>query len=135
MQALSLGFCFGLAWLAMQAGLAGIVGAFAAGLVLEDVHFEDHVKRGERPLHESLHALTGLLVPVFFVRMGMLVHVDTSCKPGVMGFAVVLTLAAMIGKWACGLVDAPGISRVTVGAGHDAAGRGRPDLRRHRGER
>jgi hypothetical protein len=25
---------------------------------MEDVHFEDHLKRGERPLHESLHALT-----------------------------------------------------------------------------
>ena len=102
-QALSLSLCFGLAWLAMQAGLAGIVGAFAAGLVLEDVHFEDHVKRGEQPLHESLHSITALLVPVFFVRMGMLVHVDNFLKPGVMGFAVLLTVAAMIGKWACGL--------------------------------
>jgi Kef-type K+ transport system membrane component KefB len=32
--ALSLGLCFGLAWLAAEAGLAPIVGAFAAGLVL-----------------------------------------------------------------------------------------------------
>ena len=60
-------FCFGLSWLAGLAGLAPIVGAFAAGLVLEDVHFEDHLKRGEYPLHESLHALSSLLVPVFFV--------------------------------------------------------------------
>jgi len=34
--ALSLGFCFGLAWLAGVAGLAPIVGAFAASLVLEE---------------------------------------------------------------------------------------------------
>jgi Kef-type K+ transport system membrane component KefB len=116
-QALSLGLCFGLAWLALQAGLAGIVGAFAAGLVLEDVHFEDHVKRGERPLHESLRSITALLVPVFFVRMGMLVHVDNFLKPGVMGFALLLTVAAMIGKWACGLAVPRGVSRVTVGLG------------------
>ncbi len=58
------------------------MGAFAAGLVLEDVHFEDHVKRGEKPLHESLHALTALLVPVFFVRMGMLVHVENFAEAG-----------------------------------------------------
>jgi Kef-type K+ transport system membrane component KefB len=116
-QALSLGLCFGLAWLALQAGLAGIVGAFAAGLVLEDVHFEDHVKRGEKPLHESLHSITALLVPVFFVRMGMLVHVDNFLKPGVMGFALLLTVAAMIGKWACGLAVPRGVSRVTVGLG------------------
>jgi Kef-type K+ transport system membrane component KefB len=115
--ALSLGFCFGLAWLAMQAGLAGIVGAFAAGLVMEDVHFEDHLKRGEKPLHESLHALTGLLVPVFFVRMGLLVHVENFLKPGVLGFAALLTAAAMVGKWACGLVTPRGVSRATVGLG------------------
>ena len=115
--ALSLGFCFGLAWLAGVAGLAPIVGAFAAGLVLEDVHFEDHLKRGERQLHESLQALSGLLVPVFFVRMGMLVDVGSFLRPGVLGFALVLTLAAMVGKWACGLVTPRGISRITVGVG------------------
>jgi Kef-type K+ transport system membrane component KefB len=116
-QALALGFCFGLAWLAALAGLAPIVGAFAAGLVLEDVHFEKHLERGERNLHESLHALTGLLVPVFFVRMGMLVHVENFAKPGVMGFALLITAAAMIGKWACGLAVPRGVSGRTVGLG------------------
>jgi Kef-type K+ transport system membrane component KefB len=116
-QALALGLCFGLAWLAAEAGLAPIVGAFAAGLVMEDVHFEDHLKRGERSLHESLHALTGLLVPVFFVRMGMLVHVENFVKPGVIGFALLITGAAMLGKWACGLVTPRGISGTTVGLG------------------
>ena len=117
MLALALGFCFGLAWLAGVAGLAPIVGAFAAGLVLEDVHFEDHLKRGERQLHESLQALSGLLVPVFFVLMGMLVDLGSFLRPGVLGFALVLTLAAMVGKQACGLVTPRGISRVTVGLG------------------
>jgi Kef-type K+ transport system membrane component KefB len=116
-QALALAFCFALAWLAAKAGLAPIVGAFAAGLVMEDVHFEDHLKRGERPLHESLRALTGLLVPVFFVRMGMLVHVESFVKPGVISFAVLITVAAMVGKWACGLVTPKGVSRTTVGLG------------------
>lgn len=115
--ALSLGLCFGLSWLALLAGLAPIVGAFAAGLVLEDVHFEGLVKRGETPLHESLHALTGLLVPVFFVRMGMLVHVENFASAGVIGFAVVLTAAAMVGKWTCGLVVPKGISGLSVGVG------------------
>ena len=61
--ALSLGFCFLLSYLALRAGLAPIVGAFAAGLVLEDVHFEGHVQRGEPPLHESLEPLTALAGP------------------------------------------------------------------------
>ncbi len=115
--ALALGFCFGLAWLAGLAGLAPIVGAFAAGLVLEDVHLEEHTRRGERRLHDSLHALSGLLVPVFFVRIGMQVDVASFLRPGVIGFALALTLAAMIGKWACGLVTPRGVSRVTVGVG------------------
>ena len=116
-MALSLGLCFGLAWLAAEAGLAPIVGAFAAGLVLEDVHFADHVARGERPLHESLRSLTALLVPVFFVRMGMLVDVSSFLQPGVLGFAAALTAAALVGKWACGLATPRGVSRATVGIG------------------
>jgi Na+:H+ antiporter len=116
-QALSLSLCFGLAWLAAKAGLAPIVGAFAAGLVLEDVHFESHVQRGDRPLHESLRPLTALLVPVFFVRMGILVDLKNFVEPGVLGFAFLLTGAAMIGKWVCGLGVPRGVSRLTVALG------------------
>jgi Kef-type K+ transport system membrane component KefB len=116
-QALSLSFCFGLAWLAQMAGLAPIVGAFAAGLVLEDVHFEGLVKQGDRPLHESLRPLTALLVPVFFVRMGMLVDLGSFLRPGVLEFAGLLTGAAMVGKWVCGLGVPRGVSRVTVALG------------------
>ncbi|MGD8895142.1 MAG: cation:proton antiporter [Acidobacteriota bacterium] len=116
-QALSLSVCFGLAWLAQKAGLAPIVGAFAAGLILEDVHFEDHIKRGDRPLHESLRPLTALLVPVFFVRMGMLVELENFLEPGVLGFAVLLTAAAAIGKWACAFGTPRGVSGMTVGLG------------------
>jgi len=116
-QALSLSVCFGLAWLAQEAGLAPIVGAFAAGLVLEDVHFEDHIKRGDRPLHESLRPLTALLVPVFFVRMGMLVDLESFLRPGVLTFALLLTVAAAIGKWVCAAGVPRGVSGVTVGLG------------------
>jgi len=115
--ALALAICFGLAWLAGLAGLAPIVGAFAAGLVLEDEHLKELERRGERRLHDSLHALSGLFVPVFFVRMGMLVDVSSFLRPGVLGFALVLSLAAMVGKWVCGLVTPRGVSRVTVGVG------------------
>jgi Kef-type K+ transport system membrane component KefB len=81
------------------------------------VHFEGHVARGEQPLHQSLHPLTALLVPVFFVRMGMLVDLSSFLRPGVLGFAALLTLAALVGKWACGLATPSGISRATVGIG------------------
>jgi Kef-type K+ transport system membrane component KefB len=116
-QSLALGFCFFLSYLALWAGLAPIVGAFAAGLVLEEVHFEEHVQRGEPPLHESLEPLTRLLVPVFFVRMGMLVDLRSFASPAILGFAILLTTAAILGKLACSLVTPKGISGLTVGLG------------------
>jgi Kef-type K+ transport system membrane component KefB len=115
--ALSLGFCFLLSYLALRAGLAPIVGAFAAGLVLEDVHFEGHVQRGEPPLHESLEPLIALLVPVFFIRMGMLVDLRSFASASVLGFAALLTLAAILGKLACGAVAPRGVSGLTLGLG------------------
>jgi Na+:H+ antiporter len=115
--ALSLGFCFVLAYLAVRAGLAPIVGAFAAGLVLEEVHFEGQVKRGEPPLHESLEPLIALLVPVFFVRMGMLVDLRSFGSWSVLTFAALLTAAAAVGKLACALVTPKDVPGLTVGLG------------------
>ena len=100
-----------------RAGLAPIVGAFAAGLVLEEVHFEDHVERGEPPLHESLEPLIALLVPVFFVRMGMLVDLRVfrfRVRAWLRGAADV---AAILGKLACGLAAPRGGVGLTVGLG------------------
>ena len=114
---LSLGFCFLLSYFALWAGLAPIVGAFAAGLVLEDAHFEGHVQRGEPPLHESLVPLTALLVPVFFIRMGMLVDLESFASASVLGFAALLTLAAILGKLACAAVAPRGVSGLTLGLG------------------
>jgi Kef-type K+ transport system membrane component KefB len=116
-QALSLSLCFALSYAALLAGLAPIVGAFAAGLVLEEVHFEGQVKRGERPLHETLEPLIALLVPVFFVRMGMLVDVRSFASASVLGFASLLTVAAILGKLACAVAVPRGMSGLTVGLG------------------
>ncbi len=116
-QALALGGCCVCAYLALQAGLAPIVGAFAAGLVLEEVHFEGHVQRGDRPLHASLEPLIALFVPVFFVRMGMLVDVRSFGDLSVLGFAVVLTTAAVVGKLACAWAVPRGMSGLSVGLG------------------
>jgi Kef-type K+ transport system membrane component KefB len=115
--ALALGFCFLLSYAALRAGLAPIVGAFAAGLVLEDVHFEGYRERGEPPLHESLEPLIALLVPVFFVRMGMLVDVRFFASWAVLGFALWLTGAAIVGKLACAAATPKGIPALTVGLG------------------
>jgi Kef-type K+ transport system membrane component KefB len=69
--------------------------------VLEEVHFHGQVERGERPLHETLEPLIALLVPVFFVRMGMLVDLRSFASASVLVCAVALTAAAIAGKLAC----------------------------------
>jgi Kef-type K+ transport system membrane component KefB len=69
--ALSLSLCFTLAWLASRLGLAPIVGAFAAGLILEDAHVRDFAARGEHTIDDLLRPLADFLVPIFFVLMGL----------------------------------------------------------------
>jgi Kef-type K+ transport system membrane component KefB len=111
-------FCFGMAYLAGRSGLAPIVGAFAAGLVLDEAQFRE-LRRGEtRSLHDLLQPIATFLVPVFFVLMGIRVDLGAFAQPGVLVFAVVLTLAAAIGKQACSLgVLEPGCDRLAVGLG------------------
>jgi len=116
--AVGLAFCFFLSWLASLIGLAPIVGAFAAGLVLEDVHYRDFVARGEHGLEELIHPISSFLVPIFFVLMGMRTDLSSFVQPGVLGLAAALTIAAIIGKQACALgVLGKGVDRLTVGLG------------------
>lgn len=116
--AIGLAFCFLLSWLASVVGLAPIVGAFAAGLILEEVHYRDFRSRGEHGLEELIHPVSSFLVPVFFVLMGARTDLRSFAQPGVLGLACALTLAAIAGKQACSLgVLQRGIDRLTVGLG------------------
>jgi Na+:H+ antiporter len=96
-------FCFGLAYLASLVGLAPIVGAYAAGLILEEAHFRAFVDRGEQQIEQLLHPISAFLVPVFFVFMGMHVDLSAFARVDVLGLSAILTLAAIAGKQACSL--------------------------------
>ena len=112
-----LSFCLLLSWLATLVGLATIVGAFAAGLILDEVHFHD-VRREERDLEDLLRPIVTVLVPLFFVRMGAEVDLRAFGRLDVLAFAAVLTLAAVLGKLACALgVFERGVSRLAVAVG------------------
>jgi Kef-type K+ transport system membrane component KefB len=119
--AVGLGFCFLLSYLANAIGLAPIVGAFAAGLILEDVHFLGFRSQGEPTLEALVHPIAQFLVPVFFVLMGMHTDLRSFMEPGVAALAAGLTVAAIIGKQACslGVLPAPGqvVDRLSVGIG------------------
>jgi Na+:H+ antiporter len=110
--------CFLLAWLANAIGLAPIVGAFAAGLILEDLHYRDFTARGERTLHDLVDPIASFLVPVFFVLMGIRTDLSVFGHPEVLGLAAALTAAAIVGKQLCAFgVMGKGLDRLSVGIG------------------
>lgn len=109
-------FAFALSYLANAVGLAAIVGAFAAGLILEEVHFLGF--REEIKINQLLRPIATLLVPIFFVLMGIQVRLETFANLSILGLAGGITLAAIIGKQICGLgVLEKGLDRLTVGIG------------------
>ena len=114
----SLAFCFFLAYLANSIQLAPIVGAFAAGLVLDEAHYRGHRELGEHGLEELIHPIAVFLVPIFFVLMGIRVDLSTFAQQGVLGFAAALSIAALIGKMICALgVVEKGLDRISVAVG------------------
>ncbi len=113
---LALVSCFGLAWLAAVAGLAPIVGAFAAGLVLEGVPWDELLPEGDR-IEDLFLPLSTATVPLFFVRMGLQVDLRALAGGPVL-LAIALIAAAFLGKQACGAaVLQRGVDRLAVGLG------------------
>jgi Kef-type K+ transport system membrane component KefB len=114
----SLVICFGFSWLANQMGLATIVGAFAAGLILERAHYRELGHKENVHLEDALMPLTAVLVPIFFVQMGIMVDLSSFKDPSVWGLAAGLTVVAIIGKQVCALgVLEKGLNRLAVGLG------------------
>jgi len=107
-------FVMVLAWFANLVGLATIVGAFAAGVILHDGYFLKwgDVREHKFSIRDLISPLEVILVPIFFVLMGIQVldpHVI------VMGFGLIV--AAVIGKLLSGLGASRGSSRLAIGMG------------------
>jgi Kef-type K+ transport system membrane component KefB len=116
--AVGLCFCFGLAWAANAIGLAPLVGAFAAGLVLEEGHSALFVQRGEQSLGELLQPMISFLVPVFFVLVGIRTNLSLLAQPSLLVLASALVAAAILGKFACAAgVFSEGARRLSVAIG------------------
>jgi Kef-type K+ transport system membrane component KefB len=142
--ALAISLCLAFAYAAHAIGLAPIVGAFAAGLVLEEVHFKGfdapHI-RGEiiaaiehadartrsrvldvvehhrlRHLEDLVEPVGHFLVPIFFVLAGMQVKLELLADPALLGLAAMLTVVAVTGKLLSG-VAAGNVNRWLVGWG------------------
>lgn len=110
--------CFSLAFLANKIGLAPIVGAFAAGLILDKVHYKEFTERGEHHIEELVEPIGIFLIPIFFVEMGMKVDLRTFGNTEILFFAGVMSLVAIIGKQACSLaIFDKTTNRLAIGLG------------------
>jgi Kef-type K+ transport system membrane component KefB len=115
--ATGLSFCFVLAWLSSAVGLAPIIGAFTAGLILEPSHSELFVARGEGSLSERIEPISQWLVPMFFVLIGMRSDFRALTQTGAPLLVVALVVAAVVGKLACALGTGGGCDRLAVAFG------------------
>ncbi|MBN22849.1 MAG: sodium:proton exchanger [Bdellovibrionaceae bacterium] len=103
------------AWTAELSGLEGIIGAFALGMALEDIHFKGYKEKGEYSLEHLMKPITDFLVPIFFVVMGMSVKLSAFASGESLSIAGILIIVAIIGKMVCGYV----ISKKSVAQGAD----------------
>jgi Kef-type K+ transport system membrane component KefB len=137
-------FMFVFAYLAKQFfGLEAIIGAFAAGLVLDPVHFKSFVnpalvedirshteyagekespiakileQHSHKHVEELMEPLAFLLVPLFFVRTGMDVDLRTLGDTSILLVAGGITVIAFLGKYVAGFV-AGNVNKHIVGIG------------------
>jgi Kef-type K+ transport system membrane component KefB len=113
-------FVMVLAWMANLVGLATIVGAFAAGIVLHDGYFKEHREAGEDrvvSIRELIQPLEVILVPIFFILMGMQVKIESFLSWPVLALAGGLLLAAIIGKLFSGFGSRSPADKWIVGIG------------------
>ena len=110
----SLAFALALAAASEWIGLATIIGAFAAGLILSRT--EPHAQ-----IEERIKPVADLLVPIFFVTVGMKVEpaqLNPFADDAKLGLALVITLLAIASKLIAGLaVYQPGVRRWPIGVG------------------
>ena len=140
----ALALCLAFAYLAHLIGLAPIVGAFAAGLILDEVHFRNfdapHIRvelltavadadartrervisvverHRDRHLEDLVGPVGHFLVPIFFLFAGMQVNLAVLANPSTVVLAVALTAVAVAGKLVSGLA-AGNVNRWVVGWG------------------
>jgi Kef-type K+ transport system membrane component KefB len=94
---LSLALCLGLAVTASYIGLAAIIGAFLAGMVLAESEQRHTLEKQTQPI-------MAFLVPFFFVVTGAKVNIGQLGNLRILGIVAIVTLLAIVSKLlGCGL--------------------------------
>ena len=112
-------FVMALAWFANLVGLATIVGAFAAGMILHDAYFHHwgEIKEHKFCIRDLIAPLEVILVPIFFVLMGVQVKIESMFDSKVLFMAGGLIVAAILGKLISGFVAGKGSRSLPIGIG------------------
>jgi Kef-type K+ transport system membrane component KefB len=108
-----LALCLGLAAAAANLGLAAIIGAFLAGMVAAE-------SRQRHVLERQVGTLMAFIVPFFFVVTGAKVVLKELASPAALGMLLVVTVLAIVGKVAGGMLGAASLGRrsaLIVGVG------------------
>jgi Kef-type K+ transport system membrane component KefB len=111
--AVALILCLGLSAAAAAVGLAAIIGAFMAGMVLAEAR--EHYR-----LEQQMESVNALFVPIFFAVTGARVDLDAFSGGAVLGMTVALTVLAIAGKVVGGAAGAWSLgkrSALIVGVG------------------
>ncbi|MEP7145876.1 MAG: cation:proton antiporter, partial [bacterium] len=105
-----------LAWLSDKIGLASIVGAFAAGLIIKEEYFNDALKDKNETVKSLIEPIEIIFAPVFFVIMGLQVDITAFGNLNILGVALALTVVAIAGKLVSGIF-AKGMDKKIIGIG------------------
>ncbi|RXZ82869.1 cation:proton antiporter [Paenibacillaceae bacterium] len=113
-MAAALIICFLFAYAGELLGIAGIIGAFAAGLAISQTPFKDAIQHKVEPIAYAV------FVPVFFVSIGL--HVSFQGVGSQLGLLIVLSIVAVITKLLGGAMGArltgfQSRSALVIGAG------------------
>ena len=96
--------CLGLAALAAHIGLAAIIGAFLAGMMVAET-------KEQHPIEDEVAPLYAFFPPFFFAFIGMEVSLGQFADAGTLGLLGALTVLAIITKYVGARIGAVGMTR------------------------
>lgn len=96
--------CLVLAALAAEIGLATVIGAFLAGLIVAET-------KDRHPIEEEVEGLYAFFPPFFFAAVGMQIELEVFTDPSTLGLLFLITMVAAVTKYAGSVIGALGMPK------------------------
>ncbi|MDQ5920098.1 MAG: hypothetical protein QG673_154 [Pseudomonadota bacterium] len=121
-------FCLFLAWMAQLVGLAPIIGAFTAGLLIQESYFKDYkftrITRDttisaihNQHIIKLISQIGTIFIPIFFIYAGMQVNIANGLNYTTLKLTILLSIFAIFSKSLCGIFLPKTINKWIVGFG------------------